>query len=298
MFFHLDRVSRGRISRETPASLVSNFQSRIRQTGKTRVDPTLQRSGTRARLRLACKKRARNSKSRGRADPSRRASSPTLTRHSTRSPTGRVGRLGSSPVRMAWHARYGEGDASGVPSRYASTARGGSAIGASAYFMREDDAPRRGSAYARPDPTGHVIAKQARRAFEASRREDESGGESLRYVRSLKYLPRERGEDGAVLEARVSSFASKKAKEPESPNATSSGTPHVRTFGYPTGDNGLGAFEFPATRSVMWDPSAVAETTHISADAHAVAGCCRGGRGRGEGTGQVSGRGRRREMGR
>ena len=71
------------------------------------------------------------------------------------------------------------------PSRYASTARGGSAIGASAYFMREDDAPRRGSAYARPDPTGHVIAKQARRAFEASRREDESGGESLRYVRSL-----------------------------------------------------------------------------------------------------------------
>ena len=168
---------------------------------------------------------------------------------------------------MAWHARYGEGDASGVPSRYATTARAGSAIGASAYFMREDE--RRGSAHARPDPTGHVIAKQARRAFEASRGED-AVGESVRYVRSLRYLPRERGEDGAVLEARVSSFASKKAKEPESPNATSSGTPHVRTFGYPTGDNGLGAFEFPATRSVMWDPSAVAETTHISAAAHAA----------------------------
>ena len=142
---------------------------------------------------------------------------------------------------MAWHARYGEGDASGVPSRYATTARAGSAIGASAYFMREDE--RRGSAHARPDPTGHVIAKQARRAFEASRGED-AVGESVRYVRSLRYLPRERGEDGAVLEARVSSFASKKAKEPESPNTTSSGTPHVRTFGYPTGDNGLGAVSY------------------------------------------------------
>ena len=61
--------------RKTPARprLRLVFRSRRRQTGKTRVDPTLQRSGTRARLRLACKKRARNSKSRGRADPSRRA---------------------------------------------------------------------------------------------------------------------------------------------------------------------------------------------------------------------------------
>ena len=180
---------------------------------------------------------------------------------------------------MAWHARYGEGDASGVPSRYASTARGGSAIGASAYFMREDDAPRRGSAYARPDPTGHVIAKQARRAFEASRREDESGGESLRYVRSLKYLPRERGEDGEDVDEGGRSARTTSPRERERLNESSTLTtanesaPSVSSFGYPTtngGVGGVGAFAFPATRSVMWDPSAVAETTHISADAHAV----------------------------
>ena len=145
--------------------------------------------------------------------------------------------------------------------------------------MREDDAPRRGSAYARPDPTGHVIAKQARRAFEASRREDESGGESLRYVRSLKYLPRERGEDGEDVDEGGRSARTTSPRERERLNESSTLTtanesaPSVSSFGYPTtngGVGGVGAFAFPATRSVMWDPSAVAETTHISADAHAV----------------------------
>ena len=173
---------------------------------------------------------------------------------------------------MAWHVRYGEGDASGFPPRYASTARAGSAIGASAYFMREDDR-RRGSSYARPDPTGHVIAKQARRAFEASRGED-AVGESVRYVRSLRYLPRERGEvqDAVVSgEAKMSS-SSEASHHPTSSNEPSDSGGHRGVssfgFGYPTGDGGVGAFEFPATRSVMWDPSAVDETTHISAAAH------------------------------
>jgi hypothetical protein len=159
---------------------------------------------------------------------------------------------------MAWHVRYGEGDASGFPPRYASTARAGSAIGASAYFMREDDR-RRGSSYARPDPTGHVIAKQARRAFEASRGED-AVGESVRYVRSLRYLPRERGEvqDAVVSgEAKMSS-SSEASHHPTSSNEPSDSGGHRGVssfgFGYPTGDGGVGAFEFPATRSVMWDP--------------------------------------------
>ena len=175
---------------------------------------------------------------------------------------------------MAWRVRYGEGDASGFPPRYASTARAGSAIGASAYFLREDDR-RRGSSYARPDPTGHVIAKQARRAFEASRGED-AVGESVRYVRSLRYLPRERGEDQHAVvsgEANVSS-SSNATSDRSSSNEPSDSGGHRGTgvssfgFGYPTGDGGVGAFEFPATRSVMWDPSAIGETTHISAAAH------------------------------
>jgi hypothetical protein len=149
--------------------------------------------------------------------------------------------------------------------------------------MREDDAPRRGSAYARPDPTGHVIAKQARRAFEASRGEDESGGESVRYVRSLRYLPRERGEDGEdvferlpALSARTNSPRERERftkKNNESSTHEKQQTPFVTSFGYATtngGVGGVGAFAFPATRSVMWDPSAIAETTHISAEAHAV----------------------------
>ena len=179
---------------------------------------------------------------------------------------------------MAWHARYGEGDASGVPSRYASTARGGSAIGASAYFMREDDAPRRGSAYARPDPTGHVIAKQARRAFEASRREDESGGESLRYVRSLKYLPRERGEDGEDVDEGGRSARTTSPRERERLNESSTLTtanesaPSVSSFGYPTtngGVGGVGAFAFPATRSVMGTRAQSPRRRTSSPDAHA-----------------------------
>ena len=166
---------------------------------------------------------------------------------------------------MAGHATYGEGDASGIPSRYATTARAGSAIGASAYFTREDDR-RRGSAHARPDPTGRAIARQARRALEESRGED-AVGESVRYVRSLRYLPRERGEDGASLEARGVSSAS---SPPKHANETTSRSAPPFGFGYPTGDDGLGAFAFPATRSVLWDPSAVAEPTHVSAAAHAA----------------------------
>ena len=94
---------------------------------------------------------------------------------------------------------------------------------ASAYFS---DAP--------PSPARDAPA----RARPAETRDDEPLAESVRYVRSLGFLPRE-------------------VPRATAPPAASSSAP------------GVGAFRFPATRAVLYDATPIGDVVHVDAHAHA-----------------------------
>ena len=127
--------------------------------------------------------------------------------------------------------RHGAGIGAGAPSPYAHPAP--SAI------ARDDDPPlaRAYSAYfPTPSPAPAPAPAPARPPAE------EPPGDALRYVRSLRFLPRER--DPATA-------------PPDLASTAEGGT--------------LGPFRFPAARSVLWDPTPIGDAVHVGSHAHAPA---------------------------
>lgn len=170
--------------------------------------------------------------------------------------------LGIVAARMAWNARDGEGEfASEVSARYTTVAdTNRDAIGgasntasASAYFL-----PTKGTRH--HDPTAHVIARQARRTVYPE--SDYNACDAVRYIRSLRYLPKEQMDRGSHRDYGLRDSRENTVSE----NTSTAASSHATT-------NGIAPFRFPATRSVMWDTSPVGQLVQITAHAHAPVVC-------------------------
>ena len=177
---------------------------------------------------------------------------------------------------MAWNPGHGEGESggSGASRGYASVTNGatraGGAIGgasnvpSSAYFLPASHCRKR-------DPLGHVIARQARRVVAGEEPSDTNVGEAVRYIRSLRFLQKERGGDAGSSDA---------SRSVHSEFASASTVKNVPPASHTTRRGGLEAFRFPASRIVLWDCTPLLSSNgdgdgvvHITALVHAPVVC-------------------------